>query len=105
MSWETLVFGEIVFKEKTTDKDLELIKNYLEVYPEDDDYWRANKLHIEEKEGKTYIYVLSVNLTSHIDKKKIKKLLKKLKPKLVDYFLSLWYLDESDKDFDFGDDE
>ena len=99
MSWETLVTGEFAFKEKPSKEDMELIKEYLEIYPEDTFEWSVNKIVVEENDGKTIVSFLGLNWCSHLDGEKIEELIKKLKKKLSRYAISLYYLSEPHENF------
>ena len=92
---ETFVVGELEFIGEPSKDELSLIQSELEVHPENNNYWEANKLHIEKNtNGNTTVHILSVNWTSHIDNEGIKQMLKTLEKRLVRYSLSLFYLNE-----------
>jgi len=99
MSWETLVTGEFVFKRKPSKKDIELIKEHLEIYPECKTEWGMDKIEIEKRKEGYIVAFLGLNWTSHLSKDEIEALIKKLKPKLSRYAISLYYLNEPHEDF------
>jgi len=101
MSWETLISGELEFIGEVSKDELDLIQDKLEVFPEEDVYWKADKLCIEKKntKGNTTVRILSVNWTSHVDEERIREMLKALEKRLIHYSLSLYYLGELYLDF------
>jgi len=89
MSWETLTTGFILIK-NATDEDINLIKSYLELGGNE-----TETIKIEKEGDITTIDFTSINWNSHISKEKIDELLEKLKNKITDYGISLYYLDEA----------
>jgi len=90
MSWETLTTGFILIK-NATDEDINLIKSYLELGKNE-----TETIKIEKEGDITMIDFTSVNWNSHISEEKIDELLEKLKNKMTDCGISLYYLDEAD---------
>jgi len=98
MSWETLVVGNIKLK-NATDEDLIEIQEYLEFGNE------CEKIDVKVEDGTTIIDFQSVNWLSHVNEEVIDELLKKLRKKLVQYAITLYYLDGEYAQNWFKDDE
>jgi len=92
MSWETLITGEFKLK-NPTDNDILLIQNYLEFGQE------VEKINFRFEDGTTVIEFVSLNWLSHITEEKIAELLNLLKDKLVDYWITVYFLDRPDLEF------
>jgi hypothetical protein len=90
MSWETLTTGFILIKD-ATEEDINLIKSYLELGGNE-----TETIKIEKERDITTIDFTSVNWNSHISEEKIDELLKKLKNKITECSISLYYLNEAD---------
>lgn len=71
-----------------TDKDIELIIDYLELNGND-----CQKVSLKENNGITLIDFQSVNWLSHVDEDKINEMLKKLRKKLKFHAITLYFLD------------
>lgn len=82
MSWETLIRGEIEFKEEISEEWEEKVQKVLEL--EDEDYEiRGNRMIIQ-----------SVNWNSHVDEDTLVNVIHELKDEIKEAMLDLYFLDD-----------
>ena len=92
VSWETLVVGEVEFKENINKKLENKIKKALENVLETKLEWNDDYKNYQFQD---------VNWLSHVEGKKIKAVVEKFR-KYIKYFsCSVFYLNESDEDIIF----